>query len=199
MHMNGLSLRITMAKWLPMAIAIVGVSGLAYLGLQQLNRNQMNDPQVQMAEDAALALSSGSAPADVVPRGVSIDLSKSVSPFIAIYDQSGTPLEADAVLGGAPPKPPVGVFAAALERGENRVTWQPEGSVRVALVVVPVPNSSGYYVAAGRSMRDAEGFIDQMTSLFAAGVLFLLAVTLSLELFGAYRHMRAMAAKPQHP
>lgn len=195
--MNSLTLRITIAKWLPTAIAIVGVSCLAYIGLQQLNRNAMNDPQVQMVKDAALVLGNGGVPADVVPRGTSIDLSKSLSPFIAVYDRDGTPLEANAVLDNAPPKPPVGVFTSSLASGENRVTWQPEGSVRIALVVASVPNSSGLFVAAGRSMSEGEARIDDLTNFFVGGVLLLLAVTLALELFGAYRHAQFVAKQTQ--
>lgn len=191
--MNSLTVRITIAKWLPMAITIVGVSFLAYIGLQQLNRNAMNDPQVQMVKDAALVLGSGGVPADVVPRGASIDLSKSLAPFIAVYDRDGTPLEANAVLDNAPPKPPVGVFTSSLASGENRVTWQPEGSVRIALVVASVPNSSGLFVAAGRSMSEGEARIDALTNFFVGGVLLLLGITLALELFGAYRHAQFMA------
>ena len=191
-------MRITVMKWLPMSIVIVGVSGLAYIGLQQLNRNAMNDPQVQMVQDAAATLANGGVPADVVPRGTMIDLGKSLSPFIAVYDRDGTPLEADAVLDNAPPKPPVGVLTSSLASGENRVTWQPEGSVRIALVVAPVPNSSGWFVASGRSMSEGEARIDEITNLFAGGILLLLAVTLGLELFGAYRHARAMAQAAAH-
>ena len=190
--MSSFAVRIAIAKWLPLAVAIVGVSALAYIGLQQLNRTLMNSPQIQIVEDAALSLSSGSQPKDVVPQGVMIDLSKSSAPFIAIYDRDGNPIETDAVLDGMPPKPPVGVFTSALALGENRVTWQPQGSVRIALVVALVPNSTGLYVASGRSMREGESWIDQLTSFFAGGILALLAVTLALELFGAYRHAHAM-------
>lgn len=191
--MHGTVFRIGVAKWLPFAVVTVGVTLFAYIGLAQQHRMQLNDPQVQMVEDAVDALASGKVPADVVPRGVFIDPTKSLAPFIGIYDESGAPLESNGVLGGTSPTPPVGVFTAALEKGENRVTWQPEGSVRIALVVKPVPNSKGWFVAAGRSMREGETRIDYLSVLAFATVLSVLTLTLALELFGTYRHARATA------
>lgn len=196
--MNGMSVRITIAKWLPIAVVIVGCVSFTYIGVQQHYRSSMNQPQVQMAEDGALALAHGAVPADIVPRNSApIDPSQSLSPFIGIYDKDGTPLEVNAILNGAPPKPPIGVFTSALARGENRVTWQPQNGVRIALVVVPVPNSGGWYVASGRSMREGEDAIDQLGALALSAAMLMLAVTLALELFGAWRHARAVASA--HP
>ena len=195
--MDAFTVRITVMKWLPLALIIVGCIGFAYLGLQQMERQGMNDPQVQMAEDAALALANGAAPASVVPQGAAVDPAQSLSPFIGVFDSNGTVIVSNASLHGMTPTPPAGVFNAALQKGQNRVTWQPEGSVRIALVVVPVPNSSGWYVAAGRSMREGEIRIDQLTWLAMLAMAFLLSTTLALELFGAWRHSQAMAKQHQ--
>jgi hypothetical protein len=53
----------------------------------------------------------------------------------------------------------IGVLEAAKEKGQHRVTWQPEGDIRIALVVVSYNDG---YVAAGRSMREAEGRTDSL-------------------------------------
>jgi hypothetical protein len=74
----------------------------------------------------------------------------------AIYDAAGQPLESSAELGGLPPRPPSGVFDYARLHGENRVTWQPEPGTRIALVVKPMPGISGWFIAAGRNMREVE-------------------------------------------
>ena len=40
--------------WAPFAVVICAFSGLAYITVQQSERQGANDPQIQMAEDAAL-------------------------------------------------------------------------------------------------------------------------------------------------
>jgi hypothetical protein len=145
------------APWLPVAVAITIFSVLLYAALEQSYRQALNDPQVQLAEDGALALAAGKLPVEVVPRRSSlIDLRKSLAAFVAIYDAAGQPLESSAELGGLPPRPPSGVFDYARLHGENRVTWQPEPGTRIALVVKPVPGISGWFIAAGRNMREVE-------------------------------------------
>ena len=80
--------------WIPAAgIAIVGLCGLVYVAVQQDYRQSLNDPQIQMAEDAAAPLNAGAAPASLVTRGTTpINIAASLAPWIAVYDESGTPL-----------------------------------------------------------------------------------------------------------
>ena len=177
-----------------MGIVIVGVCGLIYATVQQNYRQSLNDPQIQMAEDGALALSKGKQPAEIVPRGELIDADKSLAPFIAVYDKNGTPLEASAMMGGLPPKPPVGVFNYAKLHGEDRVTWQPNPSTRIALVVRPVPNDSGWFVAAGRNMREGERRKADLSLKIAFGVAILLFVSFIFDAAGDWWRRRSMAS-----
>jgi hypothetical protein len=157
----------SLLQWLPLGVAITILCVLVYGAVQQDYRQSLNDPQVQMAEDGAYALSKGDVPAAIVPRGVAIDLRLSLAPWIAVYDSSGKGLESSGVLDGAPPAPPLAVMQAASNgqgkdtpnRDENRVTWEPTAGVRQAIVVVPVAgpgNATKYYVVAGRNMREVE-------------------------------------------
>ena len=41
-------------KWLPLGVAVTLVCALIYATVQQNYRQSANDPQIQMAEDAAL-------------------------------------------------------------------------------------------------------------------------------------------------
>ena len=60
-------------KWLPLAIATAGLCALVYLTEQQSLRMGANDPQIQMAEDAAAASQrSGNHPAPRAPAGATI-------------------------------------------------------------------------------------------------------------------------------
>ena len=172
-------------KWIPLAIAITGLCGLIYATVQQNYRQSLNDPQVQMAEDGAMALASGASPAEIVPRGVLINADKSLTSFIAVYDSKGTPLEASATIGGQPPKPPQGIFNAARDnRGkdtsvanENRVSWQPSRDTRIALVVKYVPERQ-QFVAAGRNMREVEIREAQLSRMIELGWLVIMVSSL---------------------
>ena len=53
--------------WLPLALLTCAFCCLTYLAVQQVLRMGANDPQIQMAEDTASALASGSNPASLVP------------------------------------------------------------------------------------------------------------------------------------
>src|SRR6185369_15227988 len=54
--------------WIPCLIAITGVFAFAYLATQQNYRQSLNDPQIQMAEDAAVSLAHDYTPANIVPH-----------------------------------------------------------------------------------------------------------------------------------
>ena len=172
-------------KWIPLAIAITGLCGLVYATVQQNYRQSLNDPQIQMAEDGAAALARGAPPAEIVPRGTLINADASLAPFIAVFDAQGMPLESSASVGGAPPKPPIGIFAAARDnRGkdtsesyENRVTWQPSLGTRIALVVKFVPEKQ-QFVAAGRNMREVENREENLSRTIELGWVILMTATL---------------------
>lgn len=151
-------------SWLPVAVVVIGVCGLVYITVQQNYRQSLNDPQIQMAEDAARYLADDFSPAAVVPRGTQVDISKSLAPWIAVYDENGKPLESSGFLNGAPPQPPKGVFDIARNghgkdttiEGQNRVSWQPSLNVRSAIVVQHFSGTHPGFVIAGRNMREVE-------------------------------------------
>ena len=170
------------ASWLPLALAITGLCLLTYFAGQQSFRSSLNDPQIQIAEDAADALSNGVSPAQIVPREPLINANKSLRTFIAIYDQNGTPLEASATINGKPPRPPSGVFENAAWWSHGH-TWQPSPDVRIATVIIPYTfgNTKGY-VLAGRNMREIESRIIDFgfKVLVAWGVIILSTLVLQL-------------------
>ena len=142
----------TVSYWLPFFFVITVFSLLIYLVAQQNFRTSANDPQIQMAEDTALALNEGQDISKIV-SGQKIDIGKSLVPFLIVYDKTGKEIITSAMLEGQVPKIPVGVLFASTVIGENRLTWQPAVGVRIAAVVVPF--SKGY-VLAGRSLREVE-------------------------------------------
>jgi hypothetical protein len=165
-------LRRALAFFLPAAVVLTVACGLIFVGLQQTERMGANDPQQQLAEDAARALDGGAAPTTLV-SGSKIDIAVSLAPFVAIYDPSGAILATDGTLDGAAPRPPTGVLDTARSAGIDKVTWQPRVGVRTAVVAVPW---RGGTVLAGRSLRIVEERVGQLQVL--AAVAWLVGVVL---------------------
>lgn len=165
-------------RWSPLAAAIVVLSATIYGVAHQVLRQGGNDPQIQMAREAAAALASGAAPASVVPRGTPIDLNNSLAPFISVYDDSGKSLESSGVLSGAPPVPPAGVFEFTRAHKEDHITWQPEPTVRIAIVAVRYEGVRPGFVIVGRSIAEVERRELQVAVLAEAGCILALIASL---------------------
>ncbi len=170
--------------FLPAAAVAILSAGLVYAAAQQMERAGANDPQIQMAEDAATRLDAGATPADVAPVGPSgkVDLATSLAPFLVVYDSSGAVLATNGRLGGADPVIPAGVRDAARRSGRDTVTWQPQAGVRVATVTVPWNAGT---VMAGRSLREVEAREDMALVICAAAAVVMLAVVAAASLLSA--------------
>ena len=136
--------------------------GLVYASIQQNFRQNANDPQIQMAEDAAAKLEAGVSVASVIPSAA-IDIAQSLSPFIMLFDDTGKPIASSGMLNGIIPPLPVGIFDTVRVNGEDRITWQPQANVRIALIVTKVTGTQSGFVAAGRSLREVEVGENQLT------------------------------------
>ena len=167
-------------NWLPLAIAIAGLCGLVYLTVQQSLRMGANDPQIQMAEDAASSLNAGGSVDSVVPT-TKVEISDSLAPFLIVFDNSGKVLASSATLHGAVPTYPMGVLDSTRQQGQDRVTWQPEAGVRMATVVVPYTNG---FVMAGRSLTEVEKRESQAEQLSGLAMLAIWAATLFVIVIG---------------
>ena len=165
-----------MKRYIPVtAIALSLVFVFAYLFMQHALRSSLNHPQLEIAQDAKTRLEKGEAqPADIVGRGKLFDIRKSGDTLIAIYDESGNELESNASFGTSTLHVPEGVLLAAKQQGINMVTWQPDQTTRIALVVMPLQIESGWYVVSGRRMEDTETLITQ----FGIGLFILYLITL---------------------
>jgi hypothetical protein len=170
-----MTVRRAMLMFIPLAVVITALCSLAYLIGQQSQRTGANDPQVQMAEDAAARLDAGETPAAAVRTGPPVDVARSLAPFVVVYDATGTPLATDGELDGAAPSVPKGVLDTARARGVDAVTWQPRAGVRIATVTVPW---QGGTVTAGRSLRLVEERVDDLTRLVGLAWIVTLAATL---------------------
>lgn len=173
--------------WLSFAVALTVLCGLVYAAVQQDMRQGANDPQIQMAEDAALALAEGAIPSSVVPASTPIDIATSLAPYTIIFDDTGKPIASSARLNGAIPSPPAGVFSYTKEFGEDRLTWQPEKFVRQAIVVIRYDGAQSGFVLSGRSLREVEIREAKLELQVGAAWVFGLFITLVTTLIFTYR------------
>lgn len=158
-------LRRAAAIFLVVATLATLICGLVYGVAQQGLRSGANDPQLQLAEDAAAALAAGAAPA-AVTGPATVDVAASLAPFLVVFDASGHLLATSGHLDGGDPIPPAGVLEHATADAPNVVTWQPRDGVRIATVTVRWANGT---VLAGRSLREVERREDQALLLVAVG------------------------------
>ena len=139
--------------WLPLAVAATVLAGSAFAIGQQMLRQGANDPQVQLAEDAAARLQAGAAAGDVIPS-TETDIAASLAPWLIVYGPDRKLLAGSARLDGGRAGYPTSVFDNAPAGGSrHEVTWQPRAGVRAATVVV---GFKGGWVVAGRSLRLVE-------------------------------------------
>lgn len=165
------------SRWLPLAVIISLLAGLIYVTMQQTYRRGANDPQIQLAEDAAFALVEGDNPDLVIPTQ-KIDISQSLAPYLIIYANDHTPLAGSGLLDGVLPSPPTGVFGYVAENGTDTITWQPRAKVRNAIVMRRVTGTTFQgYVLAGRSLREIEKREDQLARIVVIGWLVTLWVS----------------------
>lgn len=78
-------------QWVPITVAVTLVCGIVYLIAQQQIRLGTNQPQVQMAEDAAAALTGGEDPVTLTGTHP-IDIARSLAAYLVVYDEKGQPL-----------------------------------------------------------------------------------------------------------
>ena len=138
-----------------------------------------------MAEDAATALSSNAPVQSVIPPGA-VDIAASLAPYVVVYDASGRPIAGNGFLNGTLPSLPSGVFdSVRAQGGEDWFSWQPRPGVRSAVVVDQITSAQGGFVMVGRSLREAEIRVDELTLQVGAVFIFAIVGSFLLVVAGA--------------
>ncbi len=163
--------------WILIAMIITGLCGLIYVTVQQDLRLSADDPQIQLAEDAAAKLAAGQQIQNVVPTD-QVDIATSLAPYIIIFDANGKPIASSAQLDGQTPTIPAGIFDFVRQKGEDRISWQPRPRVRTAIVVTQFKRPNSGFVLAGRSLREVGIREDSSMHIVLLGWISMLLVTL---------------------
>jgi len=165
-------------RWLQLGGVASACCLLVWVAAQQVWRQDANDPQIQLARDAAARLASGQAVDTIVPA-TTVDAAQSLAPFLVVLDAKGAIVASSGRVHGTLQSVPLGVLEHVRESGEEGVSWQPEPGVRVATVVVSYP---GGFVLAGRSLLESErrtARLGELVGLAWLGMLVGLAVLVS--------------------
>jgi len=154
--------------WFGYAAIITLACGIIYITVQQDFRLSANDPQIQMAQDAAIAIDKGGDPKVVAGTGMPLELSQNLSPYLVVYDPAGNVVAGSATLNGKALKIPQGVIDYIRKNGRDAASWQPEPGVRQAMVGVSTAKKN-YIVVVGRSLGPTEERIDRLGEQVAFG------------------------------
>src|SRR2546426_504951 len=93
-----------------------------YVSVQQTYRNNANDPQVEAAQTISNVMDQG-VPADAITgQSDQVDLEKSLSLFISIFDKDGKLVSSTGKIGNDSPTPPPGMFDYLKAHGQERFT-----------------------------------------------------------------------------
>jgi hypothetical protein len=149
-------------RFLQLAAVSTAACFIVYISIQQVWRHDANDPQVQLARDAAARLASGEAPAAIVSSLPPLDFAHSLAPFLTVFDARGAIVATSGRIRGEARTLPAGVLDHVRQSGEERVTWQPAPDARLATVIVAYPEG---FVLAGRSLAESESRTAQMRQL----------------------------------
>lgn len=170
--------RVFLVQGIVLTMLVSALALMTYAVGQQVLRHAANDPQIEMASDAAAEIADGASPAAVVPTK-QIDVARSLAPFLIVYDDVGQPIASSATLHGKVPRPPIGVFNAVRSLQRDALTWQPEPGVRIASITYRFSGARSGFVLAGRSLREVERREDMLLKLVACGWLALIVVLLA--------------------
>jgi hypothetical protein len=189
--------RRAIALWIP-SLMIAGVLALPVdVAVQQNYRNNANDPQLQMAQDAAAGLSSGSITPAQLTAGPKVNIATSLAPYTEVLDSTGKPVAGTATLDGSVPVPPQGVLDNATANGIDTITWQPRSDVRQAIVVVPYSGTGGTgTVVVGRSLTEIETRESQLLLMAALALIVAIGASAVGALFGAWIWERTSPPPP---
>lgn len=139
--------------WIAIAIVVTALSLFMYGRQFHALRSAADDPQVELAQDAARRLGAGAEVRDVVPP-VAVKVEESSDLFFIVYAPDGKVLGSSVQIDSNTPTLPEGTLTTLT--AQKNFTWEPKEGVRIAAVIVPYIGSNSGFVLAGRSLQETE-------------------------------------------
>lgn len=196
------SRHVVMKGWIPFAWTITLLCGLLYLCIYQVMRVEADQAQIELAQDIATSLYKNETPKATISG--TVDIEKSVAPFIVLYNSNGSPVDGTGKLDDHLPSLPEDIFKKTQTHTERRFTWEPRGNTRVATVVRYYQNEKhAGFVLAGKNLRETEHAAGSLLVLIGSAWAFALLSTLGLiALMQSPRHfieaIRRLLKRLQH-
>ena len=162
------------APYIAAMIIVSIILGLIYATVQQSYRSGANDPQLQIAKDINEHIRKNLPFQKFMTD--SIDLEKSLSVFVSLYNAKAELISSSGLLDGKFPTLPVGVFDFAKSNGENVITWQPKRAVRLATVILYTHSPVAAYIVVGRSLQEIEAREYNLRMMVFVGWLICIAI-----------------------
>jgi hypothetical protein len=151
-------------KWIPLGFSVTAVFLFGYIAVQQSLRMSANDAPLDIAINIDQALSEGVSYKQF-SSARPVDLGKSLSPYVILYDATGKPIAGSGAINGNYPVPPSGVFAYLRTHKEDSFTWEPEKGVRQAVVARYHDGEAPVFILAGHSLYEVEAHVAELTRL----------------------------------
>lgn len=147
--------------WLIVMFLMTFTCSLVYLVAQQSLRLGANELPFQLAIETSIKLQNGQGVNDAIPTE-KVDITRSMNFFVMVYDHNRNLIATSGIMGNNDPVYPKGVFDSVDQKGESRITWQPEVGLRFATVAIKYSNG---YIVAGQSLTETEKLIDKLGEL----------------------------------
>lgn len=147
--------------WLIVMFLVTFTCSIVYLVAQQSLRLGANELPSQLVIETSIKLQNGQSAKDAIPTE-KVDISKSLNVFVMVYDSNKSLIATSGIIGNNDPVYPKGVFDSTDQKGESRITWQPEVGLRFATVAIKYNNG---YIVAGRSLTETEKLIEKLGEL----------------------------------
>ncbi len=150
--------------WLPIGFIVAVFFIFTYIALQQYMRMSANDAPAEIVKNIDLALSEGALPSQFNSTHP-VEIDKSLSLYVIIYDANGRPISGTGALNGNYPIPSSDVFAYTRSHQIDKFTFEPKPQLRHAVVMTYHDGTTPLYILAGHSLEQVESHIKELLSL----------------------------------
>ncbi len=145
-------------NWLPLGVAVTLLTGLFYTAVQQVYRQEGNDPQIQISQEIVRGLEAGEDPKSLESTH-KVELADTESPFVIVYGEDEKIIASSVTFEGNDPKVPSGSLHQTDGGQQSRITWAPSTDAREAIVIDHFATKDGKskgYIVVGRSLKETE-------------------------------------------